>query len=1134
MLEGHDPHGSLVGATLGSYRVTDRIGAGGMGVVYRAKDLRLDRTVAVKALPELAGSDPVARKKLMDEARRGSRVTSPYVATVFDVVEQDERAYIVMEHIDGRRLDDVLRQDKPDLARVTGFAVEIAEALTAIHGAGLVHRDLKPANVMVTPAGHVKVMDFGLARENAAALLAAGSSESTQSTQTHPGQIAGTILYMSPEQLKGVPLDARSDLFSFGTLLYEAVIGKHPFARETLLASASAILHEPPAGRADPQPMASSPVVAVVDRLLEKDRDRRYASAKVVLEDLLAVQSGLPVSPSLKPRARSLRAVVMAVAFAAIVVAGYTFWPFRPPQNPEGRPVLAVLPFEDRTGEPQGDLRAELLTDLIATNLTESSLVRALPLDRVRQSLSGLDAHAAESERFAAMTKAADVRWIVAGTIYADGSALYAMVRVYRRGESQPSNSFRVNGGATAAIAELASATLRERLFPDRKDAVSADATGRSGESTSEAAQLLDVEAKRDFRDRRFGAAVDKLDKAVRLDPGFLAAQVHLADVLDRAGFATRAGDTADRALRTLEQLGDTAKGGTLALEARAVHARVHGNADAEIAARRALVALHGDDPSLHVALANALESRGRSTEALPELDLAIALDPKDPGAQLAKARVLGKARRYDDAVAAFDRAGLLFRESGSTVGDATVLRARADFEYSRARYPESEALYQRAAPVFAAAGLDMLAAQSRHGAGNCELMLGHLDAAVAIFQPVLAAARSAGDHRLIVKTLASLGGQYIVRGNPEEAEKVLRQARDEASRLENPRLLAGPTLNLASVLSTLGRAGESRPLAEEALTMARSSEDYEVQSKALLLLANANYLEGRLDDAIRSYRDVLQSEPLATAPGTPLGNVHLGLAELLREAGQLKAAADSADAAVSVNRLANNRALLGYSLVARARVRADLMLDAGAEQDLDEATKLASQPGAPLADVLRRVGLGRAANAMRRGKWDDAERELAALRANPGTASDPRHDSPLLVLSAEVAVARGRSQDAVRFARDVVDDETASAVDRATSRVDLARAEALAGNRAAAATLAGRGLDEAERIGMPVVVATASAFLVDLAEGGDTESIRARGTTALARYLDAAPDDRREPIRQRSDLRAIIRSLEPTPGTRD
>ena len=525
--------------------------------------------------------------------------------------------------------------------------------------------------------------------------------------------------------------------------------------------------------------------------------------------------------------------------------------------------------------------------------------------------------------------------------------------------------------------------------------------------------------------------------------------------------------------------------------------------------------------------LAKALELRGRAAEALPEADLAIALDPKDPGAHLAKARSLSRAKRFDEADAEFGRAEALFVEANSAVGRATADRQRGDSQYLRARYAQADELYQKAAKTFASAGLEMLAAQSRKATGDCALMQGNLEAAVAIYEPILALARSAGDHRTVVATLSSLGGQYIVRGRFDLAERALREARTEAMTLGNPALTAGPTLNLASVLGSTGRWGESHALADEALGMAREVGDYQVQAKALLLLANAQYWDGHLDEALRSYREVRDSQPLANAPGAPLGNVHLGLAQILRDTGRLKEALASAEQAVAVNRSGNQRVLLGYSLVERARILADLGLDAAAESNLDEASNVATNPAPPLDDLLRIVALGRAALAASRSRWDDAERALAPLRESIAIEHPQGSDVSVLALSARVAFARGRMDEASRFAARAIAHPTGSAVDRTRSRVELARVDARSGKRAAAGTEARRGLDEAERMGSPVVTALASSVLLELGEGVDLEAIRARGHAALERFLDAAPDDRRDALRARNDLKTTFQVLE-------
>jgi hypothetical protein len=238
---------------------------------------------------------------------------------------------------------------------------------------------------------------------------------------------------------------------------------------------------------------------------------------------------------------------------------------------------------------------------------------------------------------------------------------------------------------------------------------------------------------------------------------------------------------------------------------------------------------------------------------------------------------------------------------------------------------------------------------------------------------------------------------------------------------------------------------------------------------------------------------------------------------------GRLQEAATSADAAIAVNRAAHQPVLLGYALVSRARIRAALGLEAGAEQDLDEAAKLASQPGGALDELRQVVELGRAELAAARSRWNDAERILASLRKQTGAVVD----ADVFTLSAEVAIESGRIQDGLRHARAAGSVSTASVVERTRSRVVSARAFAAASMREEADTEARRALDEADRMGLPLEAARASAVLLDLPGAADAEAIRAKGRAAWDRYLDAAPEAQRAAVRARGDLQSLIRALE-------
>src|SRR5262245_5765998 len=239
----------MIGTQVTHYRIVSRIGQGGMGEVYLAQDLTLDRRAALKFLPATQSSDESARKRFAREAHAAARLDHPFICKVYEVGQAGDRPFIAMEYVDGTTLRDRLATGPLTVPEALRIACELAEALDLAHQRGIVHRDLKPANVMLTSDGHVKVMDFGLAKQMVGPDGDLASFGTMTLTQT--GEVAGTVAYMSPEQLRGFPVDARSDVFAFGLLLHEMVTGEHPFRRPSTFSTADAILNapEPPIDR---------------------------------------------------------------------------------------------------------------------------------------------------------------------------------------------------------------------------------------------------------------------------------------------------------------------------------------------------------------------------------------------------------------------------------------------------------------------------------------------------------------------------------------------------------------------------------------------------------------------------------------------------------------------------------------------------------------------------------------------------------------------------------------------------------------------------------------------------------------------------------------------------------------------
>jgi tetratricopeptide (TPR) repeat protein len=859
------------GRVLGNrYEILGVLGKGGMGWVYKARDREIDRLVALKVIRRDLAKDDAVIRRFREEIVLARRVTHKHVLRIYDIAEAEGVKFISMPYIEGKDLKALITERGAlGIDEAMGIAHQVAQALACAHEAGVIHRDLKPQNILLDQEGAAYVTDFGIAK----------SAEAGGLTVT--GQIIGTPEYMSPEQAEGRDVDYRTDIYSFGLVIYEMLTGQVAFKADTIISTLMKRLRE----HAEPPSKLNPAVPAWLDNLVMKALERspldRYSSADEVLADI--------ESRTAKRRRRlGRRLLVAAVALAAVGVVAAVFLVLRPALVFEkARIYLAVLPFENQTKESGLDWLTAGIPENLTADLAQSKYFRVMSPERLLKMAHEMGKGMNDlttPEVMSQLAKATDLDAFALGNVVKSGDKIRLTLRVVSAHNWEGIGTGTVDGSESDLLAMIDDLTSKaKQIFRLSQKEIDAD-LGR--EVASE--RTKSVRAAADFA-KGLGfsyqgqprEAAQAFEAAISADPDFAVAYARAAEAYKQLGYDGKAEELSFAAVDKVVKFMDRVLPADRTF-IMAQHASITHNTDQAIQSYRDFVAAFPDDPEGYYNLGLAYASVSTWNLAHANFAKAVALDPRFVSARFELAKVLINQNDLDRALVELEQALRQYKDMGNGAGEAGVLNAIGVIYKRKNEFAKAVGYSDASIKLNERLGDKRAMAASLGNLGLVYEIMGERDEALAVFEKSLELRKEIGDKIGISNALNKIGQIYQSDGRFEEALSNFERSYEIRKEMGSKDLMASSLSDMGNIYSMMGRYDEASKMDSLALVLRTEIGDSRDQALSLMNIAEAYVNRGQLGEARER---LVQAGTLARQVGdarlvarerTSLGNFYL------------------------------------------------------------------------------------------------------------------------------------------------------------------------------------------------------------------------------------------------------------------